>query len=187
MIPIHSAIFRRILIGGAALGSAGLFFHYAIAPLRLHKKDSVRRVEELRQQLDSAQATLRVSKDPEQELEGERTALNRLFGESALNSAMVSFPESVRQHFARFGIPLRVMRLNTIQEMPDLPGYQRVYWSVALPVAETDRKITGLLIAVAELEKQNRFTKVIDFALLPDVEEPRARTVGINLVTLLPK
>lgn len=186
-MSIHSAKFRRVVIGGLALGSAWLFSEYAITPLRLHEKDSVRRVEELRQQLDSAHAALRGIGNPKQELEDEGSALNRLLGESALKSTMVSFPENVRQHFARFGVPLRAMRLNTTQEMPDLPGYQRVYWSVGLSVAEADRTLTGLLISVAELEEQNRFIKVLDFALQPDVEEPGSRTVGINLVTLLPK
>lgn len=187
MNSIHSANFRRFLIGGAALGSVWLFSQYVITPLRLHEKDSVLRVGELRQQLDSAHAALRGIGNPKKDLEDERSALNRLAGESALKSTMGSFPENVRQHFARFGVPLRVMRLSTIQEMPDLPGYQRVYWSVGLSVAKADRTLTGLLISVAELEEQNRFIKVLDFALQPDVEEPGARTVGINLVTLLPK
>lgn len=187
MMSLQSASFRRILSGGAALGSLWLFSHYAITPRSLHEEDSVRRAGELRQQLDSARGKLRAIKNSEQELGDARSALKKLFGASALTSAMVTFPESVRQHFARFGIPLRVMRLNTIQEMPDVPGYQRVYWSVGLPVAETDQNATGLLIAVAELEEQNCFIKVVDFALQPDVEDPLARTVGINLVTLLPR
>lgn len=187
MIPTHVASILRTLIGGAALGSVWLFSHYAVTPFRLHEEESVRRADELRERLHSAQATLRGIRNPGQELAGESAALTRLFGESTLDSAMIAFPESVRQHFLRFGHSLRVMRLNTIQELPDLPGYQRVYWSVALPVAETDLNLTGLLIAVTELEEQNRFIKVIDFALQPDVEEPGARTVAVNLVTLLPK
>lgn len=187
MISFHSANFRRVLIGGAALGSVWLFSHYAITPLRQHEKDSVRRVEELRQRLGSAHAELRGIGNPEQESEDERSALDGLLGGSALKSTMVSFPDGVRRHFARFGVPLRIVRLSTIQEMPDLPGYQRVYWSVGLAVSEADRTLAGLLISVAELEEQNRPIKVLDFTLQPDAEAPGSRTVGINLVTLLPK
>ena len=64
---------------------------------------------------------------------------------------MVSFPEEVRQHFASYGLHSAVVRLVTAEGEPKLPGYRKVYWSVALPIPNTDRNVEGLMLAVAQL------------------------------------
>ena len=76
---------------------------------------------------------------------------------------MVSFPEEIKQHFSGFGISSAVVRLVDGQEEPKLPGYRKVYWSVALPIPETDRNVEGLLLAVAQLEQEDRYINVTDF------------------------
>lgn len=188
MMPADQSRFLRpALAVGAALGAAWAFHSQWIAPLSLRAQDSVRKSAELRERLGSAVETVREVKACEQELGKARTALGRLLGDCPRESVMVALPERVRQHFAQFGLPLGVIRLNATQDTPGLPGYQRVFWSMALPVSESDRNATGLLLAVAELEERNRFIKVLDVSLQPDAEDPLQRTAGINFMAVLPK
>ena len=187
MPGVQSTIVRWALVGGALLGFACLVYRQTIIPCRLRERDLLRQRLEVQEQLKAAHRTLREVKDTEQESAQARAALNRLLGEDGRGSPMVSLPESIRQQFARAGLPLRVIRLNTIQEEPHLRGYQRVYWSVGLPIPEVDRIVTALLSEVVKLEQADRFIKVVDFALQPDAEDPRLRTAAINIMALVRK
>ena len=187
MRGLRSAVVRGVLAGAAVLGIAWLVYSQTIIPLRRREGDFLRRRQEVRDQLDSARRTLREIKDAEQESAQARAALNRLVGEDGRGSLMVTFPESVKQQFARAGLPLRVIRLNTVQEEPRLGGYQRVYWSVGVPIPEADRNVSVLLHEVVKLEEPDRFIKVVDFALQPDVDDPHLRTAAINIMALVRK
>ena len=187
MLAAESGIRRHVLTGAVLVGSLWFFHSKAITPLRLLEKDSRKSLAELREHLDSARKSIGEIKDSEREAGKALSELNGLLGPRTEDSVMVSFPESLKEHFLRFGIQVSVVRLNATRDEPDLSGYQRVYWSVGLPVAEADRNATGLLLAVAELEKQDRFIKVVDFALQRDAEDPRLRTASINLLALVRK
>jgi hypothetical protein len=93
----------------------------------------------------------------------------------------------VKEHFARFDISVPLVRLNTIQEEPELPGFEHDYWSVALPITAEGRNIAAMLVAVAEFDQQNPFVKVLDFAIRPDPENPGGRVGLLNLTALIRK
>ena len=171
-------------MGGLALGSAWLFHSQAITPLKLREDEFVRRRAELREHLDSGREKLIAIKESEQKVGEARAALNRLVGGKKADSSMVSFPEEMKEQFSRFGLPSAIIRLITAEEEPDLPGYRKVYWSVGLPIPKTDRNVEGLLQAVADLEERDRYLKVTDFALQPDVVDPSLRTASVSIVIL---
>ena len=180
----QSVILRQIVIGGAALAAAWFVHRHAIVPLKVREVELVHRRAELQEQLGSARKTIGAAKDSDQTVAEARAALSHLVAGKAQVPAMVSFPGEIEQHFSRFGFPSAIVRLATVQPETDLPGFQRVYWSVGLPIPRTDRNVDGLLLAVAGLEQQERFIKVIDFALQPDAVDPSLRTASVSNVVL---
>lgn len=187
MFVLNSSIFRRVVTGGAILGAAWTFHSHAIIPLRLSAKESRDKLAALREQIDAArQATVEV-KDLEQAVADANNKMKRWLGQRADSPVMAAFPDSLKEHFSRFGLQTTMIRLGGSVDEPALPGYKRVYWTMAVPVAERDRTVTGLLLAVAELEQHDRFIKVIDFSLQRDPEDERMRVANINVATLAPK
>ena len=183
---LPSATVRRTAAGAMVL-SAWLYYSQSLAPLSRQAEESARKLGKLREQLDSANKALRCIKDAEQEAGEARASLNRQLSERSHDSVMVAFPQSITKHFAGFGLPPSVIRLNTIQPEPQLAGYQRAYWSVGLPISKQDANLTGLLLAVAEFDRQVRFGKVVDFTLQPDPEDPHGHIASVNIVALIRK
>jgi hypothetical protein len=77
--------------------------------------------------------------------------------------------------------------MDSVQEEAGLPGCNRGSWSAALPLLESDQKVTGALLAVAELEQRYPFVKVVDFAVQPDLEDPARRVAALKLIALFRK
>jgi len=69
---------------------------------------------------------------------------------------------------------------------PGLPGYQRIYWCVALPMQDVAKEIGPLLLAVANLEQTERVAHVVDVTIHADPDEPSRRTAAVTLSTLIP-
>ncbi len=170
-----------------ALGAAWTFYSHWLAPLALRARELDREASELREHIDSARDVFCKLRASEQEIGVVRTSLGKLIGSASRGSVMVSLPKRLHDHFATAGIAVQVIRLNTTEDLQGVPGYRRVFWSVALPLAETDRNASGMLGAVADFEARNRFIKVLDFSLRPDVEDPERRTASFNIAALLPK
>ena len=184
MICVSSLALRRTVPAAITL-SAWLFFSHSIAPLRSQAKESTRKIGELQEQLDSVSKTLRRIKDAEQQTGEARASLNRRLSEFPHESAMSAIPKDIRKHFSGFGLPPSVIRLNTAQPEPNLPGWQRAYWSVGLPIAKTDSNLTALLLAVAELDRREPFVNVVDFAVQPYPENPGRRVASLNIMALI--
>jgi hypothetical protein len=186
MFANQSVILRRIFMAGMALGSAWFFYSHTMVPLKLRENELVGRQSELRQNLAAAHQQLAAIKDSDQKVADARAVLNRMIGEKT-GDAMVSFPQEVQQYFSKFGLPSATVRFVTAQDEAGLPGYRKIYWAVGLPIPNTDRNAEGLLLATAGFEQQDRYVKVIDFVLQPDVFDPSLRSASINLVTLSKK
>jgi hypothetical protein len=176
-------VLRGTCMAGAVLGSAWLFYRSAIAPLQVQEDELVRKQKELRAELDSTHEILTSLKDSDEKVAEARTVLNRMLGDKSRNS-MVSFPNDMKDYFSRFALSAPTVRFVTAQDEPGLPGYNKLYWAIGVPVPDTDRNLEGLLRATAALEKEDRFLKMTDFALVPDATDPNVRVASINLVVL---
>lgn len=187
MFPFQSAISRRIIVTIAVLGGVWWLNSKVSTPLRLRAEDSSRQLGELQDKARAGRKTLDQIEAAGQKAEEAGTALNRLLSNETAHSMTVSFPDKTKRHFTRLGYPSAVVRLNVIKDEPDLPGCQRIYWSVGLPLPETGRGAPGLLDAVVEFEEQNQMIKVLDFVLQPHPEDPRQRMAGFNVVALIRK
>ncbi len=182
-LPILPVI---VLTAVVALGARSGYKHF-ILPLEIHEVELANQTTATRERTEEARRTIKEIRAKEHDAELARTELGRLENRLPSGSAMVWLPELVKAHFGGFGIAVPLIRLNTSRDEPELPGYCRGYWSVALPVDGTGQNIPTLLLAMAELEQQNSFIRVLDFAIRTNPERPNGRVASLNVAVLFPK
>lgn len=170
-----------------ALVAGWWFYRSAIAPQRERESEMRRSVAALKAQIASGRRVIGEIQELETRLTRERRELASERGDLPAGSAMIWLPELVKEHFGRLGITVWLVRLNTTQEQANIPGYDRAFWSVALPVKEKGREVAKLLRAVADLERQNFFIRVLDFVIRPDPENPDGPVASMNLTALVRK
>lgn len=163
------------------------YYAQSIAPLRLRESETSRGAEELRERIADARKTIAEIRAQEKDAERVRGELARLREEMPAGAATVVLPALAKGHFDRNGIAVPVVRLNTTQDEPEQPGYEHGYWSAALPVDGAGRNIIGMLVAVADIEEEYPFLRVLDFAIRPEPENPQGRVGLLNLGTLIRK
>lgn len=185
--PKNQMLLGWLAVGALSLAAGRVFYVQSIAPLRQREAVALREVAELRQRVDGARETIKETIAQERATGKALGEVDRLRGDVPAGSAMLWLPELVRIHFARSGFAVTVVRLNTVVEEPELPDYSRGYWSVGLPVDEDPKKVTELLLAVAEIEPLNTFVRVLDFAIRADPEDPVRRVGLLNVAALIRK
>ena len=163
---------------------AGGFYRGSIVPMRERLAENQRRIAELSGNVEHAKKRIKETQEMERRASGARAELVRWNRQRAAASAMVWFPENLKGYFRRFGIVDAVTRLNTVRPEPELPGYQRSYWAVDLPIQDGTVEFGKVLMAVGELEQAEPHVRVLDFAVRRDSANPARRTAVINLSTL---
>lgn len=158
-----------------------------IAPSLEREKDVQGAIADLREKLAGARNTIHEARILETEAAAVRWQIDRLEQEIPAGSAMIWLPEMVKKHFAGFGLNVGIVRMNTVRDEPDLPGYQRGYWSVGVPIEEANHHAAGALLAVAEFEQQHPFVRVLEFAIRRDPENPAGRIAVLNVAALIRK
>ena len=111
--------------------------------------------------------------------------LRALYAEHPESAPTVWFPERIKECLDPFGRAESVVRLNTVTDEDRLPGYRRAYWSIGIPVASGPFATTKLLTMIAAIEEQNRYVRLVDFALRADVEDPNQQTALLNVAAIL--
>ena len=178
---------RWLAAGGLALTAAWAFDQQALAPLRQRETEARGSIAALEARIADAHRAVGEVRALEAQVSSERSELDSLQNDLPAGSAMIWLPALVKGHFAHFGIAVTIVRLNTTLDEPGMPGNSRGYWSLALPIDEAGRNVTGLLFAVAALEQQHSFVRVLDFGIRPDPENPGRRVAGLNLAVLIRK
>lgn len=186
MAPNRTTVFRYFFAVSAALVFVGIYNQW-IAPLKSSEGDLRRNLRELEQSFEGARKTSHRAVEVEHETAYARGELNAFYGDRRKGSALVWLPDLVKEHFTQSGIAVTIVRLNALQDEAELPGYKRAYWGVGLPVESAGKSLSSLLLAVADIEAQNKFLKVLDFTIQPDVTNPLLRTASFNLETLVRK
>jgi hypothetical protein len=162
-------------------------YRRSVGPLRQRETESLRDARELRERVAGAQKAIAEIRAREMDLARLWDEIDRAQADLPPGAASVSFPAWVRDHFAHSGIGMPQVRLNAAQDEPNASGYERGFWSVALPIDVTGRNLPTLLVAVADMDEQNAFVRVLDFEIRPDPENPGVRLGVLNLATVLRK
>ena len=177
--------FRHYVFGVLLSGTCcWLLMAEGIRPLRKRDRANQEKTAELRNEAAAARRTIQDVQDKERETAPVQAEFERWSRERPADSAVVWFPERISAHFKRFAVATAATRLNTILEDPDLPGFQRSFWAVELPLGAGVGEISKVLLAVSELERAERHVRVIDFAIRPAAENPQAQTAVLNCSTL---
>lgn len=173
---------------GLALAVGWGFYGLTIAPLMQREAAARRDAADFRERIEGARQKIKEVREIEEDTGRVRGELKRMQDEQLpAGSAMISTPALVKEHFERSGIPVSLVRLNTTQDEPNMPGYVRGFWSVALPIDKEGRHVAPLLLAVAELDQQHSFFRVLDFAIRPDPENQGGRVGLLNVAAVIPK
>lgn len=181
----RSTFFRRTLAGSAVLGAAWWFHTHWIAPLQRREIEARQCLVEVRQRIEDARSELQAINELGQTAAHARASLTTLQGESPSEPAVVWFPARLRQCLSSFGIAEAAIRLNTAVPEPGLAGFKRTYWNVNLPLQDGMRSMTGVLLAVAEIEQRKSFVKILDFSFHSDAAEPHGPVGGCNVEALV--
>lgn len=186
-VTAHSFTKRRwLLAAGVAAAGGWAFYSTQISPLRERERTTRHRIAELSGEVQGARRAMEEMRAQEGQATEARAEVDRWNQDYPAGSATAWVPELVESHFARFGIDVAIVRLNTTLEEPELPGYDRAYWSVGMPIAEAN-KARASLLAAAEFEQQYRFVRLLDFAIQPDPHDVSRRIAVLNLSALIRK
>jgi len=183
---LRSGIFK-VVVTGAVLGFAWVFFNQAISPLRARELESVAQLAALQERIDTANGEIREARRFAREAAREGAAIKQLAGDNRAASNLETFSARLKEYFSNAGFSVTVVRLNTIQDAADLPGYRRVYWSLGLAIPAAEQSVEASLRTVASLGDLDPLTKVVDFVLQTNPEDPQVRTLSVNIVALIEK
>jgi hypothetical protein len=186
-MPFLSVSSRRLFLLCATGGIAWWIYTHTIVPLQHRQEAFLHQRAELQESLDSTRSKLGAIKDNEQKISFARGALKGIVGPKGDESPLITLPQDLVDHFSRFGLPSATVRLVSAQPVPNLPEYQRLYWSIGIPISRTDKNVGGLLLAVAGLEQEDHIIKVLDFSLVPDPDDQSLRIAQVSLVVFCQK
>ena len=178
--PIVQRWTRRFIITGVTL-AAGAMFYEQSANHAVERQNAA-----LKARIADARRVITEIQEEEARLKLDRAKLDELHKDSPPMPALVWFPGRVKQHFDRFGSGA-VARLNTARDEPALPGFERSYWAVEMPVGTSPTEVREICLAISELERLNASVRVVDVAIRPDTDNPDARLMVVNLAVLAPK
>ncbi len=189
MQPARSTYLRGIVAGGALLAAAWCFHSRWIVPLQRCELELAGGLADVRQRLADARIEIReaVKQEQEQGSVNARMELSSLRGDRPGEPAVVWLPPKLRTDLAQFGIEEAVIRQNSAVPEPGLSGYERTYWRLTLPPQGGMRTMTGVLLAVADLEQSDRRLKVLDFSFQCDAVDSRWPAGGFNISALVRK
>ena len=181
------ARYFAVLGSGLALLAGWKYESASLHTLRERETEAMREIADLSGRIEKAQEVLAAGRDEEGEAGRIQSELKRLQDALPTGSAMVSLPAIVKGHFESRGVPVQVIRLNATREEPGIPGYDRDFWSVAIPIEEAGRNMTKFLRSVADLDRENPFMRILDLAVRPDPMNPGRRLAMLNVTTLVRK
>ena len=180
-------ILRRLpwLAWGVLTLAAGWAWHAQwVAPLQEKESAHRRAAAGLKERIGEAQRVIGEVRALEVRKDSERHETQALFASQPNDSAVVWFPERMKQHFERAGLGGAVTRLNTILDEAGLPGFERSYWAVEVPIGAATQKVLEACLSVAEIEPLDPSIRVLDVAIHPESGDPTRGHVVVNVALL---
>ena len=182
-----SRIFRGFFMVSAAAGLAWWGHGRYLVPLAERGRDLGQQLEQEQERTWAARKALRTIAALEAQTDGARAELERLKEGFPPGAALVWFPERVRKHFRESGFEAVSIQPNTTADVPELPGFERSYWAVELPIPGGAKEVRAALVGLARLETADPFLRILDTAIRPDAQDSSRQFAVANVVILAPK
>jgi hypothetical protein len=138
----------------------------ALAPKMSEARAQVVRVDELKQRLPQAEATLK--------------QIDSMIPEGA---PVAWFPPAVAEYFKRHGIEKVATRMNSDSPDPDAPGFRKISWTVDIPKAQ----FIPLGQALAGFENGEPLVHIDSITIEPLREEPDHQRASLTISSLVRK
>lgn len=187
MTPARAFILRAALAGVGLLIATAFSYRYWIRPLEVRHAETVAKIEEVRERFRANEREVTRIHERQKEGPAIRSALASLHDNLPADPVVVWLPSRVRTMLGRFGVAGVDVRLNRAVPERLLPEFERTTWLVSVPMQPKARKLTDILLAVAQIEQQDNFVQIDGLSLRVDSEEPGGTTGYLNLTAFLPK
>jgi hypothetical protein len=174
---------RGLFMAAVILLPILMYFQWLV-PLRKLNNNSRQMISDVTHRLEYVSKTTGKVREMEMNTAKPRNVLNSLLGNRPTGSELVWLPQMLKEHFSHFGLTVGIVRFNTTLPVDGLNGYKRTYYAVGIPLGTDGKNNLGLLLAMAELEAQHRYLKVLDFVIKTDEINPALFTAGFNIETL---
>lgn len=184
MRPVPSRLIHYFA-AAASLCATGIVYFCEIVPLSERNERLEQRLAATQEQRELERNKIELAREREQETAVARAELSDLLGYLPEKSVSVRLPLLTREHFQHFGFQTPVIRLNAVRDEYGLPHSRVAYLGAGVPVGRSTQSVSGLLMAIAEFENQNRFVKVLDVSIGPDALDPRQLMGGFNFSALV--
>ena len=171
---------------GACVVIAGsICFEQMIAPLKKAGEEISRQADEASVQIEEVRNKIDSLRLLESKASAAVEELEEINQQLPAGSPLVWIPDRLTKHFQQFEFAAPLARLASAQAEPEMRGFQRIYWSVGLPLASAKRPLDKVLFAAAELERNDPFFHVVDLSILPNLEHPGERIAVVAVVTIV--
>lgn len=173
---------QKIVLG--VLGVVGVLYCYKdmlLGPLNRREAGYRAQISANKPKLEQAKAQIRAT----QTLEAQSPAVaNRIEEIRAMipdGAPVAWFPPQMVEFFKRQGIERCGVRLNTEEELPRLPGYKRLHWTIDLPKVS----FVSLGIAVAGLENEHPLLEITRLRVEATNEDPEFQKATLTVATIV--
>jgi hypothetical protein len=175
------------MCAAATTAAVGWYYYGTIVPGMEHGKAMGSEVVELGMRSDKLSQEIKRLQLLEEEAAAAREQAANLGIDAPSGSPMIWIAAHLQNHFERFGYAKPAVRFTSAQPEAELPGYQRMCWTIGLPLTRAPRDFQKALLAVAELEKAEPRMRLIEFATLPDPERPGEENVAATMEVFVPE
>jgi hypothetical protein len=179
---------KRWLMAGMLVGALVWTYHMhrkSLGPVIEREQANRLRLTELNGQLERANEVLHQARVAAAHANNARMKLAGWSEDSSSRPVLVWFPERLKAHLRKFEISNADIRLNSEVPEPGVKGFKRTYWHVHLPPQDGLLGVVPLLRAVAEIEREERFVRVLDCSVLAGSEELRRPGGTLNIEALI--
>jgi hypothetical protein len=178
---------RQFVACGAVLGAAWWFHSHWLVPMQQREARCLQALPDVQQRVGDAKATIHEMSKQEQMAAGARSLLDSLQDGLPKDPTAVWLPVRLKADLRSAGIAEVGIRMNSAIPEPGVPGHERSYWHLNLPRQDGMRTMGALLLAVADIVRQEPFLRILDVSFGSDSEEPHRPAGSLNVTALVPK
>jgi hypothetical protein len=172
---------KTILSALLLVGLLYCYFAMLIGPLATGQVRAEKSISEIGPQIVEAKKQIQKTEQVKKQLPAADEVLNQLKAGLPEGAPIAWFPPRMTEFFKKQGIEKSQTRLMNAAVEKELPGFQKLIWSVELPKVE----FAELGAAVANLENQEPLLQVTNVTIEAMKEDPQFQHATLIVSTLV--